>query len=366
MTCFDTVLSEYEKFLQPGAFISEAEISLPTFDAQVISELTRTAVGVLSCQSSLIEIPVPSTLIGDIHGNIFDLLRILQKFANFTNPDTLLFLGDYVDRGRHSLEVITLLLALLCKYPQKVFLLRGNHEFGHMNKMYGFHEQMKAKYHNDQLWSEFQNVFAWLPLAAVVGGKIFCVHGGPSPGINSLDQIRAIQRPLLNYDDDSRISDLVWSDPHDTVATFTENHRGCGLLYGAEAVKGFLKGTGLKLLVRAHQCVADGFCTFAQNVGVTLFSSSEYCRLMHNKCGVMCVQPKGRIEIYSLDAKTFESPTPKVTMVLGKELGMKRVFARNPALPRRTSMRKVEEKSVSSRQPKVTPAKEEPTTDCAC
>ena len=332
-----TVLREYEPLFKPNAAISEE--SLPRFDAPVISELAKAAVEVLSSQGTLLELPAPATLVGDVHGNICDLLRILQKFGNF--DETLLFLGDYVDRGSHSLEVITLLLALLCKYPNKVFLLRGNHEFGHLNKMYGFYEEMKSRYGSDDLWNEIQTVFAWLPLAAVVGGKIFCVHGGLSPGITTLDQIREIQRPLMNYDNDSRISDLVWSDPHDTVAKFAENHRGCGMFFGADAVKEFLTGVGLKLLVRAHQCVADGFCTFAQNIGVTLFSSSEYCRLMHNKCGVMCVRPKGRIELYSVDAKGVGFATPKQTMSLGKQLGMKRVFPnRNPVMPRRPAVRK--------------------------
>lgn len=330
MECYDIVLGEYEHLLRPGTEIQESGTIFPQFELNTVRSLIQKAVEIFSGQSTLLKIPAPTVIIGDIHGNICDLIHILQKFQDYKTTDTMLFLGDYVDRGFHSVEVIILLLALVCKYPQNVFMIRGNHEFSHINRMYGFYDEISFAFHQTEIWQEFQTVFSWMPLAAVVGEKIFCVHGGLSPEIKSLEQIANISRPIANYENAPLISDLVWSDPHDNVSMYAENHRGSGVLFGVNAIKSFLTSVGLKLMIRAHQCVADGFLTFAQNTGVTVFSSSEYCRIMHNKCGVVHASPKGRIEIYSLDKANFASAAPKTVMTLGKELGMKRVFTNRP------------------------------------
>jgi diadenosine tetraphosphatase ApaH/serine/threonine PP2A family protein phosphatase len=230
-----------------------------------------------------------------------------------------------------SIDVIVILLALKCKYPDRVFLLRGNHEFPHINHMYGFYDEIMQNYNSEALWVEFQVTFELLPLAAVVGATIFCVHGGLSPNLSSLEQIAAIPMPIGDYVDNPLISDLIWSDPEDTVQTFAENHRGSGVLFGPAAVKAFLGSTDLKLIIRAHQCIRDGYSTFADSCGVTLFSCSDYCNVERNRCGVAYLSAKGKIELNSYGGD-WRMSRPRATMAIGKELGMRRVFPKNAGM----------------------------------
>ena len=135
-------------------------------------------------QPVCIELDAPVKICGDIHGQLFDLLRLFE-FGGFPPESNYLFLGDYVDRGKHSLETITLLLCYKIKYPENFFLLRGNHETGVVNKMYGFYDDCVRKY-NVRMYKIFSDVFNTMPLSAIVGNKILCMHGGISPELTDL------------------------------------------------------------------------------------------------------------------------------------------------------------------------------------
>jgi diadenosine tetraphosphatase ApaH/serine/threonine PP2A family protein phosphatase len=321
-------LSEYSCFLNGSRDVPSEGFTPPFFDVAIVFDLLRSAKERLSTGKALIEVPSPTVLVGDLHGNICDLIHILRKFLTFSASDYFLFLGDYVDRGLNSIDVIILLLALKCKYPTRVSLLRGNHEFADCNSIYGFYDEVMIAYQSNELWSRFQDVFGHMPLAAVVGSEIFCVHGGLSPSLASLGQISSLGMPIADHVDSEMVTDLVWSDPADHIADFAENPRGSGVIFGPAAVKTFLAAVGLKLLVRAHQCVPDGFLSFADGCGLTIFSSSDYCRLQHNKCGVAYVHPKGRIELLSFPAD-WRTPPAKATMRVGEDPGMNRVFIRS-------------------------------------
>lgn len=144
-------------------------------------------------QPILLELEAPIKIVGDIHGQYYDLLRLFE-YGGFPPDANYLFLGDYVDRGKQSLETICLLLAYKIKYPENFFLLRGNHECASINRIYGFYDECKRRY-NIKLWKTFTDCFNCLPIAAIVDEKIFCVHGGLSPEHTSMDQIRRIPRP---------------------------------------------------------------------------------------------------------------------------------------------------------------------------
>eukprot|EP00122_Pirum_gemmata_P007273 Pgem_evm1s6671 len=141
-------------------------------------------------QPILLELQAPIKICGDVHGQYFDLLRLFE-YGNFPPESNYLFLGDYVDRGKQSLETICLLLAYKIKFPENFFLLRGNHESASINRIYGFYDECKRRY-NIKLWKTFTDCFNCLPIAAIIDEKIFCMHGGLSPDLHSMEQIRRV------------------------------------------------------------------------------------------------------------------------------------------------------------------------------
>lgn len=195
---------------------------------------------------------------GDIHGQFIDLLRLFEC-GGFPPSASYLFLGDYVDRGKHSLETICLLLAYKIKYPDKLFLLRGNHEDPKVNRVYGFYDECKRRF-NVRLWKIFTDCFNCLPVAALIDEKILCMHGGLSPELNTLDQIKDIERPT-EIPDSGLLCDLLWSDPDPDPSTegWGESDRGVSCTFGANKLVEFLEKNELDLLVRGHQ-VSRYFC----------------------------------------------------------------------------------------------------------
>lgn len=159
-----------------------------------IQWLCSTAREVFMEQPVLLDLDTPIRIIGDIHGQYQDLLRFFER-GGFPPDANYLFLGDYVDRGKQSLETICLLFAYKIKYPENFFLLRGNHECASISRIYGFYDECKRRY-NIKLWKTFTDTFNCLPIAAIVDEKIFCVHGGLSPQLKSLTQINCITRPI--------------------------------------------------------------------------------------------------------------------------------------------------------------------------
>ena len=158
-----------------------------------IKMLCKEGQNVFLQQPMLIEMEAPVKICGDLHGQYHDLLRLFE-YGGYPPESNYLFLGDYVDRGKHSLETICLLLAYKIKYPTKFYILRGNHECDSVNRIYGFYDECKRRY-NVRLWRTFTDCFNCLPVAAIVDSKIFCMHGGLSPNLSNMDQIRRLARP---------------------------------------------------------------------------------------------------------------------------------------------------------------------------
>ncbi|XP_064478754.1 uncharacterized protein LOC135392051 isoform X2 [Ornithodoros turicata] len=235
---------------------------------QQIRALCSAAREIFLSQPMLLELAAPVNIVGDIHGQFSDLLRHLDALGCPPNANYL-FLGDYVDRGKQSLETICLVLAFKVKYPDNFFLLRGNHECASINRIYGFYDECKRRY-SIKLWKTFTDCFNCLPVAALVEGTIFCMHGGLSPDLLSLNQLRDLPRPT-DVPNHGLLCDLLWSDPDEDITGWGENDRGVSYTFGGDVVRAFLEKHGCSLVVRAHQVVEDGYQFFQKrqvSVGV--------------------------------------------------------------------------------------------------
>jgi serine/threonine-protein phosphatase PP1 catalytic subunit len=253
---------------------------------QEVSGLCVRSREIFMSQPVLLSVPLPIKICGDIHGQYYDLLRLFE-FGGFPPTSSYLFLGDYVDRGKQSLETICLLLALKVKHPDKFFLLRGNHESSSINRIYGFYDECKRRY-NIKLWKTFTDCFNCLPVAALVDDKIFCMHGGLSPELSNMELVRRIQRPT-DVPDHGLLCDLLWSDPDKETQGWDDSPRGVSFVFGPEIVTNFLRTHDLDLICRAHQVVEDGYEFFANRQLVTVFSAPNYCEEFDNAAAIMTV-----------------------------------------------------------------------------
>ena len=194
---------------------------------------------------------------------------------------------DFVDRGKNGLECICLLLAYKIKYPENFFLLRGNHECASINRIYGFYDECKRRY-NIRLWRVFSDVFNCLPVAALIDEKIFCMHGGLSPELKNMDQIKNIMRPT-DVPDTGLLCDLLWSDPERGIDAYGDNDRGVSFTFGEQVVRKFNEKHDIDLICRAHQVVEDGYEFYQRRQLVTLFSAPNYCGEFDNSGAMMSV-----------------------------------------------------------------------------
>nr|CAB3469756.1 unnamed protein product [Digitaria exilis] len=233
-----------------------------------IRRLCAAAKDVFLSQPNLLELEAPIKICGDIHGQYSDLLRLFE-YGGYPPEANYLFLGDYVDRGKQSIETICLLLAYKIKYPENFFLLRGNHECASINRIYGFFDECKRRF-NVRIWKVFTECFNCLPVAALIDDKILCMRGGLSPELKNMDQIRNIARPV-DVPDHGLLCDLLWSDPDKEIEGWGENDRGVSYTFGPDKV------------------VEDGYEFFAKRQLVTIFSAPNYCGEFDNAGAMMSI-----------------------------------------------------------------------------
>jgi serine/threonine-protein phosphatase PP1 catalytic subunit len=271
------------------------EVKIPEED---LFQLARDAGELFMSQPPVLHVnptDAPIAIVGDTHGQFRDLLRIFSM-AGWPNDTYFLFLGDYVDRGKQSLETLCLLLAFRLLYPKTFFLLRGNHESASINRLYGFYDECKRRY-SVKLWKAFTDTFNRMPLCAVVCGKIFCCHGGLGPDfMTTLDPLRNIVRPT-EVPDTGPMCDVLWADPNTVcdkkIAGWAQSDRGVSVIFSPEIVQQFLKNHGFDLVCRAHQVVEDGYEFFANRGLITVFSAPNYCGDMDNAGAFLIVDPTG-------------------------------------------------------------------------
>jgi serine/threonine-protein phosphatase PP1 catalytic subunit len=269
MTENDVDLDDMISRLLDAGYSTKVTKAVCLKNAEITAICTR-AREVLLSQPSLIELNAPVKIVGDIHGQYNDLIRLFEM-CGFPPAANFLFLGDYVDRGKQSLETILLLLCYKLKYPENFFILRGNHECANVTRVYGFYDECKRRC-NIKIWKTFIDTFNTLPIASIVAGKIFCVHGGLSPGLEKMEDIRAIARPT-DVPDYGLLNDLLWSDPADIETDWESNERGVSYCFGKKVIVDFLARHDFDLVCRAHMVVEDGYEFFNDRLLVTVFSA---------------------------------------------------------------------------------------------
>jgi len=273
----DAKISEWVDILADCKVLSESEMK----------QLCDIVVEYLVEESNVQPVRSPVTICGDIHGQFYDLKELFRAGGEIPESHYI-FMGDYVDRGYHSLETFSFLLALKAKYPDKITLLRGNHESRQITTVYGFYDEAQQKYGSANVWKYCCRVFDHLALAAVVDSKILCVHGGLSPDVRTLDQIRTISR-AQEIPQNGPLCDLMWSDPED-IETWQVNARGAGWIFGRRVTSQFAKINGLDLVCRAHQLVQEGYkYMFPERNLVTVWSAPNYCYRCGNVASILAL-----------------------------------------------------------------------------
>ena len=259
--------------LYKGMKISEVEIK---FLCSKVKE-------VFNKESNVISVSAPVTVCGDIHGQFDDFIELFNIGGKcpYTN---YLFTRDFVDRGYNSVETISLLFALKIRYPNRIFLTRGNHECRQITQVYGFYDECLRKYGSSTIWKLVTEVFDYLPLTALIESQIFCLHGGLSPCMDSIDDIRKLDR-FTETPNEGLMCDLLWSDPQERFG-WGINIRGVAYVFGEDITESFIFKNRLSIIARAHQLVNGHYWQHNHNL-CTIFSAPNYCYKCGNEASIM-------------------------------------------------------------------------------
>lgn len=289
-------LTSMEEFCQ-----KKVRLRVPMIPIPVLLSFIKHATEIFRDEPMILNLDGPITIVGDLNGHLPDLLRVLQKTGS-PNIRKYLFLGNTVNRGQFSIEVISLILIMKILYPQQVFLIRGQCEFREFCESEGFLREIETLYENKTLYLPFIQMFNILPVAAIVNKKILCLNGGFGPSIDDLSTISQLKRPLVTFNSQVLV-ELFWSDPTEALPMYLPSSRGYGNLYGEQALNDFLKAIKMKKLIRGHQCVAQGCQPLFDNQLITVFTASKFENSNNNKSGFVNIQssePNAPIDIRTL------------------------------------------------------------------
>lgn len=277
--------------LDPELWITKLQTQHDILPERLLKAACHRLKSILVDENNVQPVLLPVVICGDIHGQFFDLLELFNIGGKIPEKNYV-FLGDFVDRGYNSVETFELLLLLKIRYPACITLLRGNHESRQITQVYGFYDECLRKYGNSNPWKYCTEIFDYLTLSAIVENSIFCVHGGISPDIKLLDQIRTINR-VQEIPHDGPFGDLVWSDPDD-IDAWAVSPRGAGWLFGERPTRHFNQLNGLDLVARAHQLVQEGYRYMFPSASesgllVTVWSAPNYCYRCGNVASILDV-----------------------------------------------------------------------------
>lgn len=250
---------------------SEPSSSFPPL--QKMSNVPFSLNVVSSGNKPILHILGPIIIVGNLNGHLIDLFRIIKTFGSPIRTKYL-FLGNFVNNGNFSIQVTTILFLMKILFPTNVYILRGFEEFRDSCDDSGFWNEIYKTYgHNRQLYMSFMRAFSFLPLAAVVDNSLFCVSGGIGCNVINTDLINSIYLPISNFNE-PKVSDLMLSDPTDSLPLFLPRVRGEGTLFGSVAVKNFLEKASAKVLIRTREVIDDGYKSHFDGTCITVFSSS--------------------------------------------------------------------------------------------
>ena len=275
-------------------------------DNQLLKFVNEKATEIFKTEENIIKTTSKVIVVGDLHGQLQDLLQILHATLDSQENYNYVLLGDYVDRGKTSVEVISLLLCFKILSPKRFTVLRGNHESRKMTAIHGFKEECENKCGKD-MYDIFCNTFDSMPLAAIIDDKVFCVHGGISKDIHTLDDIYKIDR-FCEVPKEGAMTDMLWSDPNIEVEEFEKSHRGLTFYYGEKSADKFLANNHLEYIIRAHEVADNGYdYPFENNKVITIFSASNYSKTARNEGAYMIYS--GQIQIVILPRHASALPT---------------------------------------------------------
>jgi diadenosine tetraphosphatase ApaH/serine/threonine PP2A family protein phosphatase len=261
--------------LEDGKHLDELSITL------LLAKITE----VLYEEPNVLPLSAPITVVGDLHGQLYDLFEILEIGGSPASTQYV-FQGDYVDRGRFSMGTFIYLVVLKLKFPARVWLLRGNHESRQVSKLYGFYNEVLQTYGHAGLWNLCQDVFDLLPVAALINRRIFSVHGGLSPSVALVEKIDLLERQA-ELGTEGPLPDLAWSDPDNEVAGWRVSPRGAGWRFGTGPANEFCRNNKLDLVTRAHELVQTGFQYNCNDRILTVWSAPNYGYVNTNDAAIL-------------------------------------------------------------------------------
>lgn len=295
--------------------ITSRYTKLVPFDIKSSFAVIKSAKNILKKEPAILKIDAQSKksdfiIVGDIHGSLESLLEIFTKKGSPQNTPYL-FLGDYIDRGPYSCEVIILLYCYKCLYPNNIYLIRGNHEFKFVTKRYGFktecNSRVKTKHqsYGHRFYRKVIKSFQYLPICAIINDKIFCVHGGVTNLINDRQELMNIEKVKSSkqlFEDDSALAEFLWNDPDPIIGKYGSNNRILGRAFGRKICDKFRQSLQFDVVVRGHQMEMDGYkWPFGENGGLlSIFSAPNYCG-ESNGSAIAVVKMDKNIEVEQIE-----------------------------------------------------------------